>query len=296
MNGYLITVLLNTLEIDSSMKENKQLDSDKLTIGYADFVSRYVLDKIWVDKLEWQYLDSKTENRPAIIFLHGTRGNPYIFWNQFNELKDDFRLILIKLPLIHDTKEICTGLMSICQHLEAFQISLLGTSIGGYIAQWFAYYYPANVKELIICNSVIDGENIDNPSRLFSEYILPIIPNVLIQKSLQRRVKQSLPHYNILEKYIYDNIVSKISAREFSERALTFHKCGRVPALTLPDKNITIIYCSDDPYISKTAQKAVLLKYPASNTCCLNTGHHFPYVVRPKIFNMEILKIFEGLH
>lgn len=199
------------------------------------------------------------------------------------------RLIAVQLPFLHDREQISDGLLALSRQLKVNKFNLLGTSIGGYIAQWFTYSHPESVARLYICNSVIDGDNINNPSYLFSKYLLPRIPENLIRNKFLKELNKSSKLYKGLERCIFDCVVSTITPRVFSERALTFYASGQVPNLKLPDSAITIIDCDDDPYISEVARHKVLSRYPNASHYRFKTGHHFPYIFQPDKFNAVIL-------
>lgn len=254
------------------------------------FASIYQLKEVIIDDDKWCYIDSETKDRPVLILLHGTRGNPFVFWNQFNALDTKLRLISIKLPLLHDMKQMSEGLLSLTQKLSIGSFNLLGTSIGGYIAQWFVYYYPENVEKLFICNSIINGDDLKNPSYFFSKYILPRIPYIFIVKKFHNELKKSDKKYKALNQYLYQNILKELSSKEFSERALSFYWNNQISNLEFSQDNILIIDSDDDPYIPKIAQKKVLDKYPKAVHHSFNNAHHFPYIISPVMFNSIVLR------
>jgi maspardin len=255
------------------------------------FLKEYPIKKVSINTLkEWNYIDTETKNKPVLLMLHGTRGNPYVFWNQFNQLKSDFRLISVKLPLSHNAKLMCNELSQLMEKFSISKFSLLGTSLGGYLAQWFAYYYPQKINRLFICNSIINGENINNPSLFLSRYILPLIPYSFILKKFQKEMNKSDGFYQELNAYVYQNILVGLSSIELAERALMFHFNKEVPKSKLNESEITIIDCQDDPFIPDCARNELISRYPNAFHYQFNKGHHFPYILDPQKFNSLILK------
>ncbi len=257
----------------------------------SNFLKEYPLKKVFINShKEWSYIDTETKDKPVLLMLHGTRGNPYVFWNQFNQLKSTFRLISVKLPLSHNAKLICDELSQLMEQLSINKFNLLGTSIGGYLAQWFAYYYPEKTNKLFICNSIINGEHINNPSLFLSRYILPIIPYSFLKKKFLKEMRKSDEFYQNLNAYLYQNIITGLSSKELAERALTFHYNKEVPILKLNESDIVIIDCKDDPYIPENAQNKLLNRYSKAFHYQFKRGHHFPYILESQKFNDIILK------
>lgn len=261
---------------------------NKLIRECKNFVSQNFIRKSKINKIEWNYLDNQNMSESTLLLIHGTRGNPYVFWNQFNMLKSEFRIISVKLPVCDNTKEICSTLYSLLNELSVNKVSILGTSIGGYFAQWFTFYYPKYVNKLFISSSIINGEGVNNPSQFFSQFILPTIPFYLVRKRFNQEVIK-YKDYRELYNYIKEMIMPYLTSKELSKRSLALHKNRTVPELDFPDNDIIIIDCLDAPYIEKFAQLKVIEKYPKAKFIHLKSGHHFPYIIDPDTYNKIIL-------
>ena len=62
-------------------------------------------------------------------------------------LNEKYELIHLSIPLLNSFDEICEYLYT---HIEDEKINLLGFSLGGYIASYFAIKYPQRVKRLFV--------------------------------------------------------------------------------------------------------------------------------------------------
>ena len=264
------------------------VSGNKFIIESKAFVDQVPIRSIEIEGKAWHYLDNQNKDKPALLLLHGSRGTPHVFWNQFRALGADFRIISIHLPLSDNAKEICIDLSLFLQALSIEKVNILGTSIGGYFAQWFTYYFPEKVAKLFISSSIIDGEGFSNPPHFFSKFILPILPYALIKKGLKKEAQKS-PAYRMLNQYIEAMIIDQLSSKELSKRALAFHTNGVIPELNIPSGDIVIIDCVDEPYIDRQAQQKVIEKYPGAKHYRLEKGHHFPYIIAAKEYN-QILR------
>lgn len=105
--------------------------------------------------------DSKGEGR-AIIFLHGYLETLYI-WEEFKALfESKYRVVLLDLPghgLTGSAREVNSmelmaslvkGVMDLCSISKA---SLVGHSMGGYVAAQFLCDYPSSCESIIFMNS-----------------------------------------------------------------------------------------------------------------------------------------------
>ncbi|SIS44025.1 2-succinyl-6-hydroxy-2,4-cyclohexadiene-1-carboxylate synthase [Salimicrobium flavidum] len=94
---------------------------------------------------------------PPLCFLHGFTGSTAI-WKETKRAFPDFRLILVDLPGHGKTgdvgvvsmEEVAEDLKVIFEKLQLPKLSLLGYSMGGRTALYFALHHPEMVDRLIL--------------------------------------------------------------------------------------------------------------------------------------------------
>src|SRR5690606_35657989 len=101
---------------------------------------------------------------PVLVLLPGTLGTAQIFWNQIAALGDRIRILSLTYPIVGDVAELADGLAALLDQLGVQRASLLGSSLGGFLAQTFAARHPARVEQLFIGNSLTDPYKV-NPAR-----------------------------------------------------------------------------------------------------------------------------------
>lgn len=96
---------------------------------------------------------------PALVFLHGIGGNRFSFDWQFPAFQDKWRCIAWDMPGYGGSPlpgeglsfEAMSGaLANLLDHLGEDRITLLGHSMGGFVAQDFTARYPGRVSALIL--------------------------------------------------------------------------------------------------------------------------------------------------
>lgn len=98
----------------------------------------------------------------AIVFLHGFLENS-LMWNDIKgEFTKQNRVICIDLlghgktdclGYVHTMEEMAEVVKSVLNHLKIRRVTLVGHSMGGYVALAFAEKYLKNVKRLCLLNS-----------------------------------------------------------------------------------------------------------------------------------------------
>ena len=78
----------------------------------------------------------------TILFLHGLAGAYDIWWQQILALRDRFRVIAVTCPPHGNLPSLAEGILAILNHEQVEKTNLVGSSFGGYLAQYLAARYP----------------------------------------------------------------------------------------------------------------------------------------------------------
>ncbi len=98
----------------------------------------------------------------ALIFLHGFLENHQMWHGLWEALPNTYRKISLDLPghgqsdnlaYVHSMEEMAELLMALVKHLRLKRFTLIGHSMGGYVALAFADKYPDYLKALVLMNS-----------------------------------------------------------------------------------------------------------------------------------------------
>lgn len=112
------------------------------------------------------YHDSGKGN--AVIFLHGFLENCKMWQDYALELSSKYRVICIDLlghgatdclGYVHTMEDMADVVYAVVSHLKLRKISLIGHSMGGYVALAFAEHYPDHLRNLILINSTAQADN-----------------------------------------------------------------------------------------------------------------------------------------
>jgi len=114
-------------------------------------------------KLFYKENDSIAEGfeNHAIIFIHGSGEHSFVWDEQLERLKTDFKLIAIDLPSHgkSDKFEMLSldvyvkAIKNLIKELELNKVILCGHSLGGAVAQKYYFEYPSDVSGLILCST-----------------------------------------------------------------------------------------------------------------------------------------------
>ncbi len=114
------------------------------------------------------FTDSGSGN--AIILLHGYLENSSMWDFYIPEIAKTNRVIAIDLlghgksdclGYIHTMEDQAEMVFAVLQHLKIDKATLIGHSMGGYVALAFAELYPESLKSLVLMNSTSFEDNLD---------------------------------------------------------------------------------------------------------------------------------------
>jgi pimeloyl-ACP methyl ester carboxylesterase len=95
----------------------------------------------------------------ALLLLHGFLESSSMWEDYARRLSDRYRVVTIDLPghgdsecvgYVHSMEEMAEAVMSVCKKLRIRRVSILGHSMGGYVALAFADRFPDAVSRLCL--------------------------------------------------------------------------------------------------------------------------------------------------
>ncbi len=125
-----------------------------------------------INELDWRYIDTGGSG-PALIMLPGSVGTCEMFFKQIGSLSGAIRIIAVSYPAQPDPTLLADGLAALMTTLGLARASVLGSSFGGYWAQFVALRHPARVETLFLGNIFITPDELfTNP--LFDPDWVPV--------------------------------------------------------------------------------------------------------------------------
>ena len=239
---------------------------------------------------KWKMIDTKSKG-PVLIMLPGTLGNADIFFNQINKLGTKIRIIALAYPVITDIDLICGDIASLLDRLGIEKASVLGSSYGGFVAQVFAENHPDRVNTLFVGNSMNDVD-----------IIRPGFPPIKeLQKTppgaLRAHIAGQMANWPEPEKifaqikaFLHRELMEYLPPRGPKMRLSAIFLRKSTPKPAIPDKQIVIIDCEDDPLIPAVVRKDIRKRYPKAELNRFPTGGHFPYLTRSAEYNEILLR------
>ena len=272
--------------------EVPQIDAPRIERGVrqklAAFQSRYPLRSVEIERRTWVF--RRTPGRAAgqvpLVMLPGIQGGGDILFEAALLLGERMPVITINAPDIEDAAQMRAGLAGFLGRLGVRRTNMLGSSLGGYLAQSFALLHPGSVAQLVIANGFIDVAAITAT--------LPPAPIVaamdaagLVQQNVRALVDtSSRTEGEVRLKAAVKALVGPAQTLEnYKSRLLLM--MGLPPLAEAPPiapDRVLIIDDDHDPLILPEMRGALRKRFARSEQHSIDGGGHLPAVQRPARF------------
>jgi pimeloyl-ACP methyl ester carboxylesterase len=138
----------------------------------ATFQARYPLRSKTIEGRSWVFRQTpgKSAEQCPIVMLPGIQGGGDIFFETALALGEVLPLITVSAPDIEDATEMVAETAGFLAALNTPRVNIVGSSLGGYLAQKFALDFPNQVEQLAIANGFFDIEPLRSNAPLVSSF------------------------------------------------------------------------------------------------------------------------------
>jgi len=101
---------------------------------------------------DWKYYTTGSGDT-TILFLHGMGGSYDIWWQQINYFKTRYKIISPTYPPLTNLKDLSEGVLAILEKEKISKVVVIGSSLGGYLAQYLAVNHPDKIIKVMMGNT-----------------------------------------------------------------------------------------------------------------------------------------------
>ncbi|PWE29534.1 hypothetical protein C4N9_07240 [Pararhodobacter marinus] len=271
--------------------------SNSLMAARDAFLSRFPEQRIEIDGRSWGLIDTGVPGGedgdaagPCFLFLPGTLGRADVFFHQIDAMAPHLRVIAVSYPESGGVVEWAAALPGLMERLRVGQAAVLGSSLGGYLAQYFAAERPDLVAHLFAANTLHSVDGIDQRPPYSSDlWNAPIDELRAGFAAGMNAWRAAHPDHADMVGFLLTEAEGRIPEREMRAR-LDAIKTGPVlPALSNTADAATVIEASDDPLIPPPMRDAVRARNRPAPAFRFLWGGHFPYLLRPDLYTNLLL-------
>lgn len=252
------------------------------------FRSDYPTQTITVDGLDWEYL--AVGNGPqTIVFLHGMTGSYDIWWQQIEALQGDYQIITLTYPTANSLEKMEKGVLVILEREGVTKFNVVGTSLGGYFAQYLVAKYPDRIEKAVFANTFPPNNIIQQKNGTIGS-LIPYLPEWLVMNVLRGRFESSIYPASDNDEMTLAFLNEISYGRMRKAQVAGRYKC--VVEKFEPPVNTTvpilIIEAGNDPLVEATLRKQLRATCPEAKAVRVDNGH-FPYIATPDFYTQQLI-------
>ena len=237
---------------------------------------------------DWGLIDTGGDG-PALLLIPGTLGRADIFFRQIAALSPRLRILAVSHPGGGTLGDWVEDIVALLDARGINQAAVLGSSLGGYMAQLLAGLHAGRVSHLFAANTLPSVKGIDQiPPYSNDIWAAPIAD---LRAGFGRGLgawAESHPEQADLVALLMAEVGGRIPETELRARLDALKGAPELPECTLPAEAITVIDAADDPLIPPPWRKAVRDRLKPGAAFGFLSGGHFPYLVRPELYTALI--------
>ena len=246
--------------------------------------------------VKWEYL-ALGQGPATILFLHGMTGAYDIWWQQMEALQDRYRVISVTYPAVDSLDEMEQAVMDILEAQDVNQFHMVGSSLGGYFAQFLVARHPDRILSTVFANTFPPNDILAERNKTIGA-LLPYLPEWLVMNFLSSSMRKSVYPASGNSELVLAFGLEQTYGRMRKAQVLGRYRCVVEPfvapdmaALRIP---LVIIEADNDPLVEKDLREQLKETYPTAKVVTLSNGH-FPYLSMPGAYTSYLETFFRGI-
>ena len=225
-----------------------------------------------------------------LILLPGALGTGDVFYHLLDGLGSRRRIISASFPPIPDALDLAQSLVQLLDVLQLPKINLLGTSLGGYVAQVVALRYPHRIGKLILANTFYDPGLQQARWPAAGIYARRSAAEVLAVARLRLQNGDTpTPEHSALKCLMLQLVGGDQDAERVKAMRLAVLTAVPLERLLLSDADVSLIDDEHDPVIAAETRQQMRQRYAACRLFKIEGGGHFPASLQPQAYQDAVV-------
>ncbi len=259
----------------------------------ARFREEQKLRGLRVDDYVWRYVSFGSGDR-TLVFLHGMAGAYDIWWQQLEAFADGFRVVSFTYPAVQTLAGLRRGIMAVLDAEEVGRFSVIGSSLGGYLAQYLVATDDGRIDRAVFGNTFPPNDLIEAQNGRTAA-VGGLLPERIVMYGFRRSVTTSVipaaGGSGLLRAYLLEQSSGQMSKAQFLAR----YRCVIDPFQAVdPPMPHLIIESDNDPLVSRELREMLRRTYPDAAVHTFHHTGHFTYLNAPGQYTDVLREFLEG--
>jgi maspardin len=245
-----------------------------------EFAADFPENRVILNGRDWGMIDTGGDG-PVLLLIPGTLGRADVFWKQIRALAGRVRIVALSYPDSRGVADWARDVVALLDQIGVERATVLGSSLGGYVAQYFAESYPLRINKLIAANTLHSVVGLDQLKPYSLDLEATPIEELRAGFSVGLKAwAKAHPDQGDLVDLLLTEASGRITEAELRARLVALKVGPELPPVSLDPANIVVIEADDDPLISAAMRAGVRARLLPGVTYRFTSGGHFPYIAR----------------
>ena len=264
--------------------------TDALIAARDAFAAAHPERRIALNGREWGVCEAGAG--PALLLIPGTLGRCDIFFRQIDALAPAVRVVSVSYPETGGVADWAGDLVALLDRLGIARATVLGSSLGGFLAQYLAGLAPERVERLVAANTLHSVAGLaERPPYSLDLESTPIGP---LREGFAGGLmawRAAQPEQAGVVDLLMAEVGGRIPEAELRTRLAALKHGPDLPPPGLDAARIVTVESDDDPLIPPAMRAAVRARLNPAVAYRFRTGGHFPYLARPDAYTSMLRRI-----
>jgi pimeloyl-ACP methyl ester carboxylesterase len=234
----------------------------------------------------WDYV-SFGQGAQTVLFLHGMAGAYDIWWQVLEKIADQYRIISITYPPVKCLASLAQGILAILAEEGMGKANIVGSSLGGYLAQYLVARHPERISRAVFANTFPPNDVIAGNTKVAGK-LLPYVPSRLLMFGLRQNTEKRLypasGHSEVLRAFLLEQYSGAMSKVQFLARYHCVVDCFVAPNPQVLGIPVLILEADNDPLVDISLREMLKETYPSAAVHSLGAVGHFAYLNAPDTY------------
>ena len=264
--------------------EEVYADVDAATVAsLVAFRAATPVRHLTLDGQTWQYV-TLGDGPGTVVFLHGLSGAHDIWWQQLESLATTHRTIAVTYPPVHRLCELAAGVIAILDAHEVATSAVVGSSLGGYLAQYLLQHHPERIDRAVFANTFPPNDRLREEHQLravVGRFLPERVVAAAFRDSNTRKVVPASQGDPLVAAYLTEQSQVPGLKQRLLARYHTVVEPFEIVDPAPVGVPLLLLESDNDPLIDATLRAALRSTYPTAKVHTFAAGGHFPYLNRP---------------
>jgi len=245
--------------------------------------------------------DVHGKSGPHLLLIGGLGFGRWGWFKQLPALSRHFRAVSFDIrgepDPAQNVADLAAEAVALLEHLEVKKAHVLGTSLGGFVAQRLALDRPDLVDRLVlVCTSYGPGPELMSPDALGRMFgVGSLTPESAVRRGLETATSEAYreKHSEEFERIIHWRLADSPSLPTYYKRAMAgarFDASSEVGNIASPT---LVIHGSDDRYVPVANAVALAEAIPDAKLRIIDGAGHLVFIERAREVNKEIVSFLK---